>query len=134
MSEPFTIDGFTYRAGPMDTRVQLHVVRRITPLMTAVPDMLKDGVNLMDAIMPFAEALSAMEDKDVDYVLDHCLAIIERKQAGDRPWAKIWSSGGIMFEDITILAQLKLAARVIIDVLGPFFPALALKLNGAAGA
>lgn len=136
MSEEFEIDGFVYRANPMDLRVQLHLVRRVTPLVASVPALLTAKGDFLTAVMPFAEALAGMEDKDVDYIIDKSLSIIERKQPGDRQWAKVWNSSAqrVMFDDITLMTMLKLSARVILDNIGSFLPALAPLLNGAAGA
>jgi hypothetical protein len=98
--------------------------------------MLTSKGDLLSRAAPFAEALAHMQDEEVDYILDKCLAVLLRKQAGDTGWAKVWSPQAqkVMFDDIELPTMLKLTARVIIDRIVPFFPALALTLNGVAGA
>jgi hypothetical protein len=129
MSIEIDIDGHNYRLDKLPAMLQLHVSRRIAPLIpTAIGPFLsisamKGGVDknieaIVSQLQPFADGLAGLSDADAEYVLGTCLGVI-RRQNGEQ-WVPIWRNGQTMFEDIDLGVMVRLTLRVIIDSLGPF--------------
>lgn len=124
----FEIGGHTYKARKMDAMTQLHVTRRLSPLIGAFKDALPkreegQGLSLMDVqIAPLASALSGMPDDVVDYVISNTLSLVQRKMDGDRGWAPVWTpvAKRPMFDDIGMIDMLSICIRVVLDNIGPF--------------
>lgn len=109
------IGAHEYQIGKLDPKRQFHVVRRIAPLMVQA------SAGDMPAVL---QALAAMSDVDVDYVLDTCLAVVARKQetAGGVVYAPVQPRPGqIMFSDLQASDLLEISMAVIQDSLGNFF-------------
>jgi hypothetical protein len=129
MSIETNIDGKNYRVDKLPAIPQLHVARKIAPLIPpaigpflAINGM-KGGIdknlpNIMSELQPFADALATLPDADAEFVLSTCLGVV-RRQNGDQ-WVPIWRNGQTMFEDMDLGVMLRLTVRVIIDSLGPF--------------
>ena len=108
MSEPFVVSGQTYRAGRLDAIKQLHVVRRLSPLIGAL--------------------------QDTEYVLGACLGVVQREQPGGLGWAPVWSQAAMrpMYEDMTLPAMIQVVGRVLMANLGDFTAALPRPPSGVA--
>lgn len=151
----FTIGKDVYRAGKMDAFTQLHVVRRLTPCVGKLAGLAGGKVKLkygpdgkvedidgdLDSVLgPLAGAISALSDEDVEYVLNACLEVTERKQNGGG-WAALRVRGQTMFDNLTLPVLLQIAYHVIRENLTDFFgdlPSLSglegfLKAKGLAG-
>jgi len=126
----FELQGNQYRAGKLDAFAQLHVSRRIAPLIPAlIPvfvrvakgGLTKDLAGLAEIIKPFADGLAAMDDESAEFVITTCLSVVKRQATGNN-WAPVWSKSGkcSMFDDIDLGAMIPLVVRVIQDSLGPF--------------
>lgn len=126
----FELQGNQYRAGKLDAFAQLHVSRRIAPLIpTLVPvfvrvmngGLTKDPAGLAEIIKPFADGLAGMEDQAAEFVISTCLSVVKRKASGNN-WAPVWnqSAKACMFDDIDLGVMIPLTVRVIQDSLGPF--------------
>jgi len=125
----FVVGGHTYRAGKMLVKKQLHVIRRIGPILTDLGSLatLKTGASMaevMAALTPIANAVGAMSDADLDYVMDSCLNVCLRQQ-GDA-WTPVWNAraGAAQFADILLPALLQLTARVMQENFSDFLDAL----------
>ena len=117
------IDGQFYSIGKMDVFTQFHVVRRLGPLAPTILAYLEKPVaerQLLDLFYPLMGLISTLSDADTNYILNECLSTVSRKQGTG--WAKIQSSGGLMFDDITMPAMLKLTWEVILKDIASFFP------------
>ena len=122
MSE-FQINGHTYRAGKMNAKRQMHVMRRVAPVLPNVAGLATifsgrdpGSVTLMElspALSPIANAISHMSDDDCEYVLDACLSVVQRQQA--QSWAPLWNqaAGAPQFADVELPAMLQIASRVL---------------------
>ncbi|MGF6837066.1 hypothetical protein QF001_000933 [Paraburkholderia youngii] len=144
MSLEFEVAGQRYRAEKLDAFKQLHVSRKIAPIVPKLlPMFLKfaeqgdsmkaDLAGMAEAFEPLAQALADMPDADCEYVFNACLAVVARNQGGN--WASVWSGGSLMFDDIDIGAMVQIASKVIWDSLGPFIQGLlANKARGQAAA
>ncbi|MDD3310951.1 phage tail assembly chaperone [Pseudodesulfovibrio sp.] len=118
-----TINGNAYRAGRMDARRQFHVVRRLAPIISGLTDLKSLMGDPMAALGPLADAIAEMKDADADYILDACLAVVERKQPAGG-WAKVMVNGGLMFQDLDMAAMLRLTWAVLQEDMQGFFDAL----------
>jgi hypothetical protein len=127
----FDIGGVAYRADQLDAFKQLHVSRKIAPV---VPKLIPVFVLLQKvrtpttwprwgtAAGPFAEALAALPEADVDYVVKTCLASVKREQGG--AWAPLMAGGALMFADLDLGQMLPIVVRVLRENLGNFIQGL----------
>ena len=139
----FPINGLKFRAGKLDVFKQLHVSRKVAPVLpklmrvflefdkaaktpAAVVDPTgtapADGLDLAalaSAAEPLAKVLAEMPDADVEYVVNTCLSVVAINKANH--WADVLAPSGIlMFDEIDMPVMLQLVAKVIQDSLGPF--------------
>lgn len=159
MSIEFDIGGQTYRAAKLDTFAQLHLSRKLSPVLTkllpaffrivqtgqrGVFASLADSLNgaearvdqqaideLAAAIEPVAAVLGGMSDQDAEYVYATCLAVVLRNHAGN--WAPVWNrqQATCMFDDIDLGVMTQIVARVTMDSLGGFISGLLAKTAGS---
>ena len=129
MSLEFEIAGQRYRAEKLDAFKQLHVSRKIAPIIPKLlpmflkfaeqKDALKDDLaGMAEAFEPLAQALAEMPDADCEYVFNACLSMVMRNHQNN--WASIWVGGSLMFDDIDLGAMVQITAKVIWDSLGNF--------------
>lgn len=135
----------SYRTGKLNAFKQLHVARRVAPVLMSLGKSLElllgsveskkdetqaappsEDVSIKDAkamvaILPLAEALAAMREEDVDYVINSCLAVCEIQQGNG--WQRVQAGNGrLMFDFIELPAMMELTMAVIRENLVPFFP------------
>src|SRR5438045_2587326 len=120
-----------YRISRLGAMQQFHVARRLAPLLTAFGDIAAAKKvatdNMLQAIKPIASVLSTMSDEDVEYIIQTCLSVCERKQeinAANFVWANVQerTSKTICFQDIDMSIMVELTVAVIQENLGSFFP------------
>ena len=101
----------------MDAFTQLHVGRRIAPLLSLVTS----GGGSFSAI---ATALSKAPQDDVDYVIRSAIKGVKRKSG--EAWAPVFNvnAGMVAFDDITGLQLLEIVSLAIKDDIAPFFSGL----------
>jgi len=128
----FTVKGVDYRSGKMPARTQVHVLRRMAPIMGPL-QALSAGIAPQGAFVAMAEAIAALSDEAADYILDHCLAVVERKQ-GEAVWSKIKPNAGpgLQFADIDMMAMLQIASNVLRDNYEALFREGLASLSGEA--
>jgi hypothetical protein len=133
------ISGQAYRCGRMSTRTQLHVVKRLIPVMQGllplfqsatqhrlisdengvmVPDF--SSVSIVEALAALSNTVSMLSDDDADYILDAALDCVHWRQ-GQR-WVPLRGPGRILLNsDADDLAtQLRLLWEVLTQSLGNF--------------
>ena len=128
-----TINGVEYQIGKLGAFEQLHVGRKLAPLLAhAIPALgelaMIEGTEasistllLTSAAIPLADVLCRMSKEDVDFVVNECLAVCQRKQT--KGWAKVLAQGGtLMFQDIEADTLIALTKSVIEVSLARFFP------------
>lgn len=127
--------GQTYRVGRLNTFAQLHVSRRLAPLVpTLLPAFLKvakqermidDIAGTATLLQPFADALAGMKDADAEFVYGTCLAVVQRRTT-PTTWAPVWNSTASvsMFDDMDLGVMTRLVLEVVQDSLGPFIRGL----------
>lgn len=123
--------GNRYRIGKLNAFEQLHVSRKVGPLIPrlvpAFMAMAKEGSALdqiAQLLEPFAEAFADLPDEAVEYVAGTCLGVVQRQQGTS--WAAVWNKQGkcLMFDDMDLSSMLPLVIRVIAENLGPFISGL----------
>lgn len=143
------IGGHSYRFGRLNAKQQLHVARRLasTPLQFLLGDqagsvstVMRDraeaaGMNADDIntalprLLPTLSlrALGDLSENDCDYVVNTCLAVIQRQSGsnGTQAWADVMNknTGLVMFQDIGLSDMLELTVHVLRENLGSFFDA-----------
>ncbi|MGA4275574.1 phage tail assembly chaperone [Ralstonia nicotianae] len=136
MAIEFEISGQKYRAEKLDAFKQLHVSRKIAPIVPkllpmflkfaesaqAGGDAKQDLAGMATAFEPLAQSLAEMPDADCEYVVRTCLGVVARLQDGN--WASIMLNGTMVFDSIDLGVMLQLASKVIWDSLGPFISGL----------
>ncbi|MCL1939535.1 MAG: hypothetical protein FWG04_02605 [Desulfovibrionaceae bacterium] len=145
----FTIANTVYRAGKLDAFKQLHIVRRLTPCIgplvslaaidsekfkvekDAAGKIIKIDGDFNQVADPLVKAITALSDEDVEYVLNVCLEVTERKQSGGK-WAPLRVNGVTMFDGLALPAMLQIAYHVILENLTDFFSGLP-SLSGLEG-
>lgn len=125
MATEFELGGNEYRITNLNTFQQLHLSRKIAPIMVPlVPlfiEMDNDSVDMSrttELLEPITEQLADMEDDKVESVMRLALGAVQRRQ-GDR-WASVWANDTIMFQDIDLPAALRIVFYVVQDQLGTF--------------
>lgn len=149
----FEIGGHQYRAARLDAFQQLHVARRLSPILASVAVGLaplvrevfgalgqggdnRRGVvaslittrseQILACLPSLADALAEISDDDANYILKTCLGVVQRK--GENGWARITAqNGGALmpdYADIDMVVMLEIAWRVVRANLGNFMPAL----------
>ena len=124
MALEFKVGERTYRSGKLDAFGQLHVARKLAPLLTKVAPSAPTNdadATMMQLLAPISEALAAMSEEDVNYVLHRCLSVVSRLQGQD-VWAPVWNDRGkkLMFDDIDLAEMLNISMQVLGDNLGNF--------------
>lgn len=119
----FQIGDHSYRARKLNTFQQMHVLRRIGPLIG--PVFGSEGGGEAQRVAAFLGALGKMTDDDCDFVIKTCAGVVQRLQGGNGSavWADIFNPRGniFMFEDIDNLnAMLNIAGFVLQDNLAGF--------------
>lgn len=115
----FQIGQHWYSAGKLNAFQQLHVARRLAPVLTGLKDVLQGGLerlkaNPLEAVVPLADALSKMKDEDTNYIVTTCLGVVQRQQAEGLPWAGCTDAhGNIMFDDIDMLIMVQIVWKVL---------------------
>ena len=86
----FAIKDVRYRACVMDAFTQLHVVRRLAPVLgTMAPLVGKDAERDQDVLLKgLADCVAGLKDEDVEYILNACLDAAERRNQGGG-WAPV---------------------------------------------
>lgn len=137
MPTEFRVGEHLYRTRQkLNARQQFHVARRMAPLIgqfVALGPMLNaalsaetmDQATIEALILSLSGALSRMEDAECDYVLDHCLGVVQRSSGngGGPVWSDIWNAraNALQFQDIELPAMLQITAEVLQENLSSFF-------------
>lgn len=114
------IAGHAYRIGTMDAMTQFHIARRLAPAVITLGDAFSGNP------LPLADALAQMTDANSEYIINACLAVVERKSgggngAGAATWARLRAQNGrFMFDDIDAMTMISITIAVIKDKLGNF--------------
>lgn len=132
MTIEFEINDLKFRAEKLDTFKQLHVSRKVGPILPKLLPVFvqftksaKDGAPADDltaiaaAVEPLTQVLADMPDSDFEYVVNTCLSVVQVNQANN--WAPVLApNGAMMFDAVDLGVTVQLVAKVIWHSLGPF--------------
>ena len=127
------LGGNAYEIGRIDAMRQLHVSRRVLPVLIAagigVAQLVQDPGKTVDDswLMLVADGAMAvvarMSDEDVDYVVQHCLAVVKRRPVGsDLPWAPVMNGKMFQFQDMDMRVIVQVVVATLRENVGSFFP------------
>lgn len=124
MTTETEIEGKTFSIGRLNAFEQLHVFRRVMPIMKPVLLVLRapGGASKLDMVMAMSETLANLPDEHLDYVLQKCLSVSRRKD-GDR-FFPIMSGTTLMYQDMDMPTLLRLTWEVLMENFQPFFKGL----------
>jgi len=147
------IGGNTYRINSMPAMTQFHVMRKLGPVLPGIVPVLAqaaaalpqadgqedggamttvDGVAAIAmAARPLLDGLAAMADADAEYVINHCLSAVMRRDAGGKSWSAVHRDGVTMFDDIDLMASMHLVWAVLRENYTGFFRAASTALAPA---
>lgn len=113
-----------YRTAKLDVFKQDKLVRRLAPMLVALPGALR---SLKDEnFAAIADVLQRLSDEDVRVVQELCLGVVSRRQA-ETLWVPVMSNGGLMFDDVTLLELYTIVVNVVRENLAGFFAVIAQK-------
>jgi hypothetical protein len=129
----FEIKGITYKAAKLDAFKQLHLSRKIAPVIpTLIPlymaiskdaDVKDDLDTLAKMLQPFADAIAGLSNDSTEYIMETCLSVVKRNQDG--AWHAVWNvPGKVAMYDEDIGTLLQICLKVIQDSLGAFIQGL----------
>lgn len=122
------IAGITYTIGKLEAFEQMHVARRILPILPYLVgafashsgELSQDSI-LEIAMGGFADAFAKMSDDDVNFVTWTCLGVCKRKQ--EQNFARVMANKNTLaFDDIELDTILGLTVAVVEENLARFFP------------
>lgn len=124
MSE-IEIKDVSYRIGKLEVRTAIHVGRRLGPVLVGMMISASSGAGQnVDVLYALSEKFAGMDNETVDYVIDNCLAVVER-ETEKGTWTKVAATNGrLMFSDIEPTDVLNLTRAVIQENFSSFLPAL----------
>ncbi|WP_179995603.1 phage tail assembly chaperone [Acinetobacter sp. YH16053] len=140
------IGGHDYTIGRLNALDQLHVSRKIAPIVPNIMPILTEVAKgdlekviesiesdenaelgglepLAKALEPFMEAIAKMPEDDVNYVIHKCLSVVKRNGS------VVCRGESIMFDDLGMNHLLPLTVAVIRTNLGNFIQGLLTKAS-----
>ena len=147
------IGGNTYRINSMPAMTQFHVMRKLGPVLPGIVPVLAqaaaalpqadgqedggamttvDGVAAIAmAACPLLDGLAAMADADAEYVINHCLSAVMRRDSGGKSWSAVSRDGVTMFDDIDLMTSMQIVWAVLRENYTGFFRAASTALAPA---
>lgn len=128
----------TYEIGRLSAKKQFHVSRKLLPISRAFGEVWSDVVifigedgeereenteAIFRVVGQLSEAFAALPDKDVDMVIDTCLAVARRQNAGGVGFSPVLSSsptGELMFQDMDMPEMLLIVWHTLKENMGNF--------------
>ena len=147
------IGGNAYRINSMPAMTQFHVMRKLGPVLPGIVPVLAqaaaalpqadgqedggtmttvDGVAAIAmAARPLLDGLAAMADADAEYVINHCLSAVMRRDHGGKSWNAVSRDGVTMFDDIDLMTSMQIVWAVLRENYTGFFRAASTALAPA---
>ena len=147
------IGGNAYRINSMSAMTQFHVMRKLGPVLPGIVPVLAqaaaalpqadgqedgsamttvDGVAAIAMVAsPLLDGLAAMADADAEYVINHCLSAVMRRDPGGKSWNAVSRDGVTMFDDIDLMTSMQIVWAVLRENYTSFFRAASTALAPA---
>lgn len=137
VAKEFEVEGVMYRTGPIDAMQQLHIVRKLSPIIGRLAGLApKDGEKAEDmaieTVLPaLADAISGLSDETTAYVVFALLRPCSRDQGHGQGWGPVVTPGAnaLQYSDISMSGMLHIAWEALQGNLKGFFNALPLGLK-----
>lgn len=123
--------GLQYRIGRLSAMRQLHVMRRVVPVLVAsgisLQHVMEDGKGLsgdeglLKVLGGGMGVVSKMSDEDVEYIVNSCMGCVQRFEAN--AWAPVMLGNKCMFADIDMTAMVNISMAVLKENMAGFFSA-----------
>lgn len=149
--ENLMINGHEYTIGRLNALDQLHVSRKIAPIVPTIMPIISEVAKgdldetlkaieagddaeiaelepLTEALMPLMEAFANMPEDDVNYITYKCLSVVKRNGA------VVCRGQTIMFDDMEMGQILPLIVAVVRTNLGNFIQGLLMKASSIKAA
>jgi hypothetical protein len=124
----FKVGEHEYTAGKLDAKRQFHIARRIAPLFGVIASHMSGGkVDEKAAIKDFLSGIGDIDDESADYVIDHCLSVVKRRENGVLCAISVPALGGkrvLQYQDIDMAGMLVIVFHVLRRNFERFFNAL----------
>lgn len=127
----FDTGGNHYRTDKMNARDQLHLLRGLGPLFApmaraALLEVSGDeATRRVDLMIPFFEAFSKMEEKDVNVLVNKCFAVVRRRVSGGNGTSQygppMFTGQRDQYEDLSLGDLMTICWEVVQENLGGFF-------------
>lgn len=130
------IDNHSYRVGKLDVLQQLHLARRLAPMLAVMgvtahqlmQGDTKEGIDgFMPLLAPITEIVARMTDEEANYIIFRCLAVVERAipiSASEVKYQHVSVQEQLMFQDMDMGTMLRLVVEVVKVNLGGFMKGL----------
>lgn len=119
----FKAGGLTLRPVQINARTQFHVARRLAPLLGRVGEIEAVQDDPLAAAVVLGQAIAALPDDQVDYILDAALDGAEVKQDGGLGWQPLRVRGALMYP-LDLPALLTVVGHVLWANMAGFMRAL----------
>jgi hypothetical protein len=140
------VRGHTYRIGRLNAFDQIHIARRLGPLISSffdvigtLPKIVADDeeesfkIDIVDILNSnkldhLTKALAELPDEQVDQIISKCLEVCSRAVTNSTgavtAFTPIWNKQAkqLQYQDITTLDMLTLTKAVLQEHLSDFFP------------
>jgi hypothetical protein len=127
----FETGGNYYRTDKMNARDQLHLLRGLGPLFAPMASaaMMEisgdEAVRRVHLMIPFFEAFSKMEERDVNTLVNKCFAVTRRRVAGGNGTSQygppLFTGQRDQYEDLSLGDLMTVCWEVVQENLGGFF-------------
>lgn len=128
----FTFHGVTYSVGNINGVDQFHLFRRLAPMVATMGVQMfqllsgkqaAEGMSKTDWMLlaaPLVGEMAKMPQEDVDYIIQNSLKVVRRRD-GDA-WAPLLNAQGqLMFQNLGMVAMLRIILEVLRHNLDDFF-------------
>ena len=91
----FEINGTDYASKPMDAFVLIKIMKRLSRIAPALKAMAEGGVDALGEIemYPIFNAVADMPDDDLDYIINACCSVTDRRAAKGVGWLGVIQNG-----------------------------------------
>ena len=120
----FEVKGNQYSIGRLDAFAQLHICRRLAPLVQRIPA--SGGISYYSIIGVLQDA----SNEDLDYIIVTSLRAVKRQTGG--AWSAVIVGNTLAFEDIDAADMLEIVSKGVGEYVTPFFTGLAKLVSGTA--
>jgi hypothetical protein len=127
----FDTGGNHYRTDKMSARDQLHLLRGLGPLFApmaraALLEVSGDeATRRVDLMIPFFEAFSKMEERDVNTLVNKCFGVVRRRVSGGNGTSQygppMFTGQRDQYEDLSLGDLMTICWEVVQENLGGFF-------------